>query len=160
MYIIFITPEGIRTSKQPLSNGGISFGINKVILFTTGLLISSSVTASEPFIRSLCIQVFSCCLFVNTLLSLQWAVMLKKGLFNWQAERYQHPGEFIKPTANELGSANAFERMSVWKASGPCVVLALKNETDFEQHEMHILFLWMKVCVREEEIMPVEEWRS
>lgn len=118
-------------SKQPLSNGDISFCILKVILFTAGLLIifiSGNLWAIH--LLSLHSGVFLLSLFVSALLSLQWSIVLKKGFLNWQAERYQHPGEFIKPTANELGSANAFKRMSVWKAAGYCIVLALKNETE------------------------------
>lgn len=127
--------------KQPLSNGGISFGIHKVILFTTGLLIISigdSLWAIH--LQSLHSSIFLLSLFVSALLSLQWSMVLKKGFKNWQTERYQHPGEFIKPPASELGSANAFKRMSVWKAAGHCIELALKNERDFELCEMDILF--------------------
>lgn len=117
--------------KQPLSNGGISLGIHKVILFTTGLLIifiGDSLWAIH--LQSLHSSIFLLPLFVSALLSLHWSMVLKKGFKNWQTERYQHPGEFIKPPANELVSANAFKRMSVWKAAGHCIELALKNETE------------------------------
>ena len=117
--------------KQLLPNGDISFCILKVILFTTGLLIifiSGSLWAIH--LQSLHSGIFLLSLFLSALLSLQWSIVLKKGFLNWQAERYQHPGEFIKPTANELGSANAFKRMNVGKAAGYGIVLVLKNETE------------------------------
>lgn len=117
--------------KQPLPNGDTSFCILKAILFTAGLLIifiRGSLWATH--LQSLHSGIFLLSFFVSALLSLQWSIVLKKGFLNWQAERYQHPGEFIKCTANELGSANAFKRMSVWKAAGYCIVLALKNETE------------------------------
>lgn len=144
--------------KQPLSNGGISFGIHKVILFTTGLLIifiGDSLWAIH--LQSLHCGIFLLSLFVSALLSLQWSMVLRKGFKNWQTERYQHPGEFIKPPANELGSANAFKRMSVWKAAGPCIELALKNETEILNRVK-----WTLCCAVESECERErpEEWRS
>lgn len=145
--------------RQPFSTGGISFCIHEVILFTTRLLIiyiSGSLWGIH--LQSLHSSIFLLSLFVSALLSLQWSMELKKEFLNWQAERYQHLGEFIKPTANELVSGDAFKRMSIWKAAGHCIVLALKNETEISNSVKRTFCSVVKsVCVRGEEIMPMEE---
>lgn len=120
-----------------------------MIWFTTGLFIifiSGSLWAIR--LQSLHSAVFLLFLFVSALLS---AVICgaQERIFKLTGWKIPAPGEFIKPTANELGSANVSKRMNVWKAAGPCIILALKNETDFEQCEMDILFCSQK-CVREE----------
>ena len=68
-------------------------------------------------------------------------------------------GEFIKPTANELGSANVFKRMSVWKAAGPCIILALKNETEILNSVKWTFCSAVESVWERKETVPEEERR-
>lgn len=130
-----------------------------MIWFTTGLFIifiSGSLWAIH--LQSLHSAVFLLFLFVSALLS---AVIYgaQERIFKLTGWKIPALGEFIKPTANELGSANVFKRMSVWKAAGPCIILALKNETEILNSVKWTFCSAVKSVWERKETVPEEERR-